>query len=178
MPRLSIIKDYETKYFLTLTLLEWLNIFTMECYFKVLTSSLNYCIDNKGLIINGYVFMTNHIHLLVDTQENISLINIIRDFKRHTTKKIMELVYKDNRKYILWYTQNSFRKKSKNNQQIWRVSNWPVTVESDWFFEQKLNYIHYNPVARGFIEDPIEWKYSSAKDYLTDRSRPVQVQVE
>lgn len=178
MPGLHIKRNINRKYFLTLTVLEWIDIFTKEDYFAALSESLNFCIANKCLIVNGYVFMINHIHLLVDTKEEKYLADIIRDFKRHTTREIVNLIKQDNRSYIRRLLYKSFRKKGRNQLQIWQPSNWAEVVESSWFFEQKLEYIHDNPVMKGYVNDPCEWRYSSAKEYYLGEKGPVMVTVE
>jgi REP element-mobilizing transposase RayT len=64
MPRI-LRGDTENIYFLTPTVVEWIDVFTKWEYFEILADSLKYCIKNKGLVLYEYVFMTNHIHLIV-----------------------------------------------------------------------------------------------------------------
>ena len=61
-------------------------------------------------------------------------------------------------------------KKSSSNQRIkfWQHENHPVLLDSDLLFNQKLNYLHWIPVAAGFVNEPWHWKYSSAIDYMTN----------
>ena len=61
-------------------------------------------------------------------------------------------------------------KKNSNNtdKQFWQQDNHPIEIWSLKVFEQKLNYIHNNPVETGFVTDPIDWKYSSARNYGND----------
>lgn len=69
-------------YFLTLTTVGWIDIFTRAIYRDILVESLNYCIKEKGLVVYGYVIMSNHIHLIAQSEsETQSLSDIIRDFK-------------------------------------------------------------------------------------------------
>ena len=165
-------------YFLTLTVIEWIDIFTNEDYLRVLSDSMNYCIDNKGLVVNGYVFMTNHIHLLTDAQESINLDDIISDFKRYSTKKIINLVKTDNRSYIIRLLYKSYKKKEENRLQIWQPNNWPEVVENQKFYNQKLDYIHNNPVLQGFVNDPCKWRYSSARDYYSKEEGSIKITIE
>ena len=62
--------DISNIYFLTITVIEWINIFTKPRYFEVLRDSLQYCIEHKGLMLYEYVFMTNHIHLIVGVRDD------------------------------------------------------------------------------------------------------------
>ncbi|MBN2016116.1 transposase [Candidatus Dojkabacteria bacterium] len=178
MPSLHILSDYDSKYFLTLTVIEWINIFTGVEYFQLLADSLNYCIYRKKLVINGYVFMTNHVHLIVDKKEGGELGGVIRDFKRHTTKEVIGLVKHDNRSYIRRLLYKTYKKRKKNSLQVWEPNNWPLMVEDPEVYNIKLDYIHNNPIKKGYVDEPCDWVYSSARDYYTKERSPVRVTVE
>ncbi len=121
--------------------------------------------------------MTNHIHLIVESKEGTFLEAIIRDFKRYTTQEIIKLIKNDNRKYLSWIINNSLQKKSTNKGQIWQSSNCPVVISSERMLNIKLNYIHNNPVKKGYVDYPSEWKYSSAKYYQDGIEGPVKITV-
>ena len=71
-------------YYLTLTVQRWYYLFDRYNRWQIMTDSIRYCQDNKGLEVNGYVFMLNHIHFIVTSPE---LAGFLRDFKRFTTAK-------------------------------------------------------------------------------------------
>lgn len=79
--------NQNSTHFLTMTVVGWIDIFTREDYRIVITDSLNYCRENKGLIINAYVLMSNHIHLICYTKEPIKLSDTIRDLKNIHPRK-------------------------------------------------------------------------------------------
>ena len=168
-PRI-IKKDIGGIYFLTLTVIEWINIFTKKEYYELLADSLRYCIQHKGLILYEYVFMTNHIHLIISAKGGVGLDDIIRDFKRFTTQEIKKLLYRDNRKYILRLIKNSFKRKKGSKFQIWQRENYPVTIETEDFLNTKIEYIWHNPVKKGYVLNPEDWLYSSAKQRLLELS--------
>jgi REP element-mobilizing transposase RayT len=80
--------ENDIPHFITMTVVEWIDLFNRQRYKDVLVDSLNFCIKNKGLIVHAYVIMSNHIHLVVRTRNNESLSAIIIDFKRYSTKVI------------------------------------------------------------------------------------------
>ena len=160
-PRIHRTDANQTIYFLTLTTIEWLDIFTKPQYYQVLINSLKFCQKEKGLLLHAYVIMTNHVHLLAQTKENYELDKIIQDFKRHTTKEIKSLLQEDRRQYILRLIQQSFDKKNGQAFQIWQRENYPELIESEHFLEQKFNYIHYNPVRKEYVHYPEDWHWSS-----------------
>ena len=87
---------------------------------------MKYCIDNKGLILHGYVIMSNHIHLITRADESSTgLSNIIRDFKKHTAKKIIDWVNLSNKESRKEWIQMVFKYHAKQNPnnsvyQVWQ----------------------------------------------------------
>jgi putative transposase len=152
------------KHFVTFTSIEWIDIFTSFKYYEELLNILKFLMLNKGLEIYGYVFMMNHIHLIIGTKEDSNLSNVVQSFKSFSTKKIKELLESDNRKYIMGLIKTSRYKRSEF--QIWQDYNYPEVIETESFFQSKLNYIHNNPVRKGYVLKPEEWLYSSARNYV------------
>lgn len=153
----------EGLYFITSTIIEWLPIFTSEKYFEIITNSLTYCQLHKQLKIFAYVIMDNHIHLITYS-DNLS--NIIKDFKRHTAKEILVQLNEDKKEWLL--NQLHFYKKAhkiQSDNQIWQESFHPQIIYSDHVFKQKIEYIHFNPVRKGFVCKPEHWRFSSAAYY-------------
>lgn len=171
MPSPRILRDNEGKtHFITMRVIEWMDVFTKPEYFNVLIESLEFCRAKKGLLLHGYVIMTNHIHFIA-TATFTNLSSILRDFKRHTSKEICKLLRDDNRNYLRWMLKNSYSKEKKGSAQIWHHNNWPILIEDENVFEQKLNYIHDNPVVKEYVAQTAEWLYSSARNYyLGDNS--------
>lgn len=76
-------------YYLTLQVIDWIDIFTRKIYCEIIIESLDYCRKNKGLQIWAYVIMSNHLHMIVSAKnENLSA--VIRDFKRYTARKVLQ----------------------------------------------------------------------------------------
>lgn len=165
----------EGTYFITLKVVDWVDLFTRPEYKHLLCDSLNYCTKIKGLIIYGYVFMTNHIHLLVSTNECVLIQDVVRDFKRHTSKELLKLIQESptesRREWLLAkfaYTSN--RVKRNFNYKIWQDGFHPVECDTNKLLSQKLEYIHENPVKEEIVMLAEEYKFSSARDYAGDRS--------
>lgn len=74
------ITDQNATYFLTFTVIDWIDIFTRREYKFVITDSLNYCVNNKGLEIFAWCLMSNHLHLVGRAREHFRISDIIRDF--------------------------------------------------------------------------------------------------
>lgn len=157
-------------YFLTFAVVEWVDVFTRKEYADMVIESLKYCQQEKGLILYGYCLMHNHLHLIASSADEANLSDILRDFKKFTSKQIIKAIEenpKESRKnWMLWVFKNAGANNSKNkNYQFWRQDNQPKELETNAFKDQKLGYIHNNPVEAGIVLAPEHYVYSSAVNY-------------
>ena len=162
------IDKQDAAYFLTFTVVEWVNVFEKDKYKLELCKSLNYCTDNKKLEIYAYVLMNTHMHLLAASNKN-NLSNIIRDFKKFTSGTIISSLKNDNTnssKSMLDIFAKAAEKHSRNKKfQLWQQHNHPEEVYSPKFTLGKIKYIHNNPVDAGLVDRPEKYYYSSATEY-------------
>jgi REP element-mobilizing transposase RayT len=121
------ISEQDAAYFLTFQIVGWVDIFTRKIYKDIVIESLSYCQQQKGLLLYAYVIMSNHIHLLVQSE-----------------------------------TGNL---KPKQTNQVWTHENHAELISSPKFIEQKINYIHDNPVRSGIVANAEDYLYSSARNY-------------
>ena len=157
-------------HFITNVVPHWIPIFSGEDYFRILVDTLTFCAANKGLLIHGYVLMPNHYHLLC-SQEDAKLSEVIRDMKGYTSRLIAPKLREDGR--LDWLRALTRRLADGERISVWQEEFHPEQVYSQPFFEQKLNYIHDNPVRAGFVEKVEDWKYSSAGFYYSDKPSPI-----
>jgi len=161
------ISEKEGAYYLTFQIVGWVDLFTRKVYRDIVIDSFKYCQQNKGLEIFAYVIMSNHIHIMVRNQ-NQDLSGTIRDFKNYTSRKFLETVESDKESRRVWM-KNVFKYhgKLKNHQinQIWTHENHAELIYSQKFIEQKVEYIHNNPVRSGIVSNPEDYIYSSARNY-------------
>ena len=106
------------------------------------------------------------------------MISFTKNYKSYTTREIKKLILQDNRKYLLNLIISSYSKKKGKYFQIWNQNNWPELVEDSNFFEQKLNYIHSNPVVKGYVEHEEDWIYSSARNYISNNQSLIKIDTE
>ena len=159
-------------YFISFATVYWIDVFTRDVYFSIITSSLDYCRKNKGMEIYGYCIMPSHIHLIFRSAE-ADPSGLIRDFKGFTSRKMLKTIEENaqesRKEWLLWMFEKAGKKNSNvRNRQFWKQNNKPIELWTLKVFEQKLNYIHNNPVISGFVTDPVDWKYSSARNYATN----------
>jgi len=162
------IKDQEAAYYLTLQVVQWADLFTRKIYRDIVIDNLKYCQRKKGLEIYAFVIMSNHIHLLVKSEKG-DLSAILRDFKSYTSKQIIQAIEEteeSRRIWLLMIFRYAARQHKRNSKfQVWTHENRAIEVYSNKFIDQKIDYIHNNPVVAGIVENPEDYLYSSARNY-------------
>ena len=162
-------------YFVTFTTVFWLDIFTRTDYKTILVNSLRHCQEHKQLELRAWCLMTNHAHLILSTPPDISLSDVIRDLKKYTSyqvRRAIETSPVESRKEWLVHVMKNAAAGNKNNttSQLWQQHNHPIELSTPTMAVQRLNYVHNNPVEAGFVDNPWEWRYSSARDYATQQT--------
>ena len=164
-----LIRDPAATHFLTLQVIDWVDVFTRRIYRDIVLDSLTYCRQNKGLELYGYVIMSNHVHIMVRAkQENLP--DVVRDLKKFTATRIIKEItsseVESRKDWMLKRFEFAAQRHVRNsNHQFWTHENHPVEITSNKFIDQKLDYIHMNPVVAGWVDEPQEYLYSSARNY-------------
>jgi putative transposase len=153
-------------FFMTLSVVGWLDIFTRRLYTDELVKNIQFCQANKGLEIYAYVVMTNHIHLIA-SRSNEKMSDVLRDFKSYTAKQLLNLVLtnpQESRRDWIKMVFEFHGRATKQNElyAFWQKTNHPIELYSNDVIDQKINYIHQNPVRAGFVGSPQDWWLSSA----------------
>lgn len=169
MSRKYKFRNKEGAHFISFATVNWIDVFIRSSYFSCIIESLEYCRKNKGMEIYGYVIMPSHIHLIFRSSFNDPS-GLLRDFKGFTAKKMLKSIIENPGESRKEWMLNIFKKageKNSNveNMQFWQQNNHPIEIWSSEVFQQKLNYIHNNPVKAGFVVNANNWKYSSARNY-------------
>lgn len=159
-------------YFVSFATVNWIDVFTRQIYFNILVDSVNYCRKEKGMELYCYCFMPNHIHFIFRSA-NEDPSGLLRDFKKHTSKKVIEAIknnlQESKKEWLLWMFERAGKKNaSVSKYQFWQHHNKPIELWSEKVIKQKIEYIHNNPVVSGFVTNPEDWKYSSARNFEGD----------
>ena len=160
--------------FVTLTVVGWVDLFVRRIYSEILDDALNYCIREKGLIVHSYVYMTSHIHLIVSSK-NVAINEIIRDFKKHTSKELIRAIKESHESRREWML-NKFAYEAKRtgratNYKLWQDGFHPVLLDTNKKRDQRVRYIHYNPIDSGFVNQERDWVNSSYLVYEVENVR-------
>jgi len=112
------------------------------------------------------VILENHFHLIVSV-ENLS--KTIQSLKSYSSKKIIERLKAEKKEWLLnQLSHYKKRHKRESIYQIWQEGFHPQQILSDEMFHQKAEYMHLNPVRRGYVDRTEHWRYSSARNYVLD----------
>jgi REP element-mobilizing transposase RayT len=162
------IKEQDKPYFVTLQVVYWIDVFTRQKYRDIIIENLAFCQKNKGLDIFAWVIMSNHIHMIVRSEKH-GLSNVLHDFKSFTSKTILTEIEESTESRKDWmlklFKNAAYKHKRNSDYQFWTHENHAELLFSNSFIEQKLDYIHNNPVRAGIVHNPEDYKYSSAIDY-------------
>ena len=164
--------DKEGVYFITATAVGWADVFTRNLYRNILLDSFKHCQLNQGLNIHAWVLMPNHYHLICSAKEGYDLGRTIRNSKSFTALKIIDAIINNpqesRREWLLpLFEKHGAQQKSNHRYQFWQHENHPILLDNGIMYNQRLNYLHENPVRAGFVGQPQDWLHSSAVDYFT-----------
>ncbi len=164
-------------YFITMTIVDWIDLFTRECYVDILVNSIKYCQKNKGLEVYAYVIMPSHAHLIVGSEGNLS--HILRDMKEHVSKLVIKEIadnqQESRREWLLKkFCIGQSKETGKPSYRVWQPGNHPEQLYSDKFITQKEQYIHMNPVVSGIVSQPQYYRLSSASEDSPIKVLPIR----
>ncbi len=161
--------DNDKLYFISFATVHWIDVFIREEYNRIIIDSWKHCQEKRGLEIYGWCIMTNHVHMIIGSKQD-KLEDIIRDMKKHTSSELKTEIknhpQESRKEWIIWMMERAGKKNSNNKDwQFWQQHNKPLEITSQEMFDEKLVYIHQNPVQAGFVTREEDWKYSSARDF-------------
>ena len=114
--------------------------------------------------------MTNHVHLIFRSAGKQKPELLLGDLKRFTSKEVVQAIIdnpKESRKKNLLeqFLKAGSKASNVNKYQFWRHDNHPIELWSNKVLDEKIDYIHNNPVQEGYVFRPEDYLYSSAIDY-------------
>jgi putative transposase len=121
-------------------------------------------------VVVGYVVMPEHIHLLMTEPEVGTPSTVMQVLKQRTASALLPKRKRRNPRQLNLF-QDSPRRP------FWQARFYDFNVWTTKKRIEKLRYIHRNPVERGLVESPEQWRWSSYRFYLLDEPGPVRVNV-
>lgn len=158
-----LITEPDKPHFMTCTVVEWLAVFARPETVQIVLNSWQYQRQNVGLKLYGYVILENHLHFIAQASE---LSKCVANFKAYTARQIIDYLQQQKAEQLL--KSLHFAKvahKHDREHQFWQEGVHAELVFNDAMMREKLDYIHANPVKRGYVSLPEHWRYSSASNY-------------
>jgi len=158
-----IITETNQPHFMTCTVVEWLAVFTRPETVQIILDSWQYQRQQAGLKLYGYVILENHLHFIAQAPE---LDKCVASFKAYTARQIIDHLRRQETERLL--ERLHFAKaahKYDREHQFWQEGVHAELILNETMMRQKLDYIHNNPVKRGYVNLPWYWRYSSASNY-------------
>jgi putative transposase len=141
-------------HFLTFSCYRRRALLTREGAYGVFERELETVRVRYGFVVAGYVLMPEHVHLLVGEPRRSSLSVAIQVVKQQTSRKL----------------------KQPEEVQFWQRRYYDFNVWNEEKRVEKLRYMHRNPVARGLVEKPADWAWSSFRHYATGPLGAVEIE--
>ena len=162
--------DSQATYFVTATVVDGFDVFTRNSYKEVLLGSIRHCQRHQGLQVHAWVLMPNHLHMIYSVDEGKEPALVLKNIKSFTALKIIDAIINNPHESRTEWMLDLFEKNGKANKsnfrfQFWQHENHPVLLDSNFMLEQRMNYLHENPVRSGLVWEAWQFKYSSAIDY-------------
>lgn len=162
------IHDPDALYFVTMTVVYWIDLFTRKEFRHIMVNALQHCQQHKGMVIHAWVLIPSHAHLIISSNGE-PLSDILRDLKKYTNKQIIKSLHEMNESRKDWLLR-AFRKRAEElkrvkSYKIWQDGNHPILLDRNEMIDQRLSYIHNNPVEAELVDEPEYYWYSSARNY-------------
>ncbi|MBU0501027.1 MAG: transposase [Gammaproteobacteria bacterium] len=159
-----LITEPDKPHFLTCTVIEWPPVFTRPDAVQILLDSWTWLRNQEGLRLYGYVVLENHLHFVAQAPR---LDKCLNSFKSFTAARLIELLETRQAEHLLARLRFAKRAHKQDREyQFWQEGSHAEMVFNEAVMREKLDYIHFNPVKRGYVDLPEHWRYSSARDYL------------
>ena len=156
---------YPADYF-TATIYEWKPLLANDHHKDIIIDSLQFLVEEQRIELNAFVIMNNHIHLIWQALQSFTPSQNQASFMKYTAQQLKRCMMKNDIDLLASLKVNKYDRE----YQIWKREPLGIELLNKAMFNQKLEYIHYNPVRAGLCEVPEEYHYSSARFYLDGRN--------
>ena len=119
----------------------------------------------RDFSVLAYVIMPEHVHIIVSSNKDEYDISwFLKSIKQSVSRRASDWLMKHDPE---WHSKLCFtRKDGKKVFRFWQPGGgYDRNITKQTTLMNMINYIHHNPVRRGFVEAPIDWKWSSAAWY-------------
>ncbi|MDW8211886.1 MAG: transposase [Cytophagales bacterium] len=153
-------------YFYTATILCWQHLLKLDKYKDIIIRSLQHLTKHQKIRVYGFVIMPNHVHLIWEMLASNGKEMPHASFMKYTAHQFLEDLRVHHPEVLRYFEVTNT---TSRRYQFWERNSLPVPLFSHEVLEQKLTYIHNNPLQEKWqlADDPSSYRYSSAAFYET-----------
>ncbi len=151
--------------FITTTVIDWTPLFNNESLAQSTLAQLQETVTRFETSVAGYVLMPSHLHALLGFTQVGRLSQLMQAFKGLSSRRMFPL--------LADYKQ--LLSELGGGPRVWKPRFEDLIIWSEKQFKIKIEYIHNNPVKAGLVEQAIDYRFSSARDWLTDSPGVIKV---
>lgn len=161
-------------YFITASVIEWQHLFATAEYAKIILNSWVWMQKEKRILLFAFVIMPSHLHAILKPENN-PIGEVIQQFGSFTAHEILKRLREQNQTDLLKIFHQQKRDK-RHEHSVWQDIQAKNIYSKD-FLEQKLEYIHQNPVTKDWklVEDRADYLFSSAGYYDYGRKPVIEI---
>jgi putative transposase len=156
MPKQRIIHLPGHRHFVTFTTYKRRNFLTPERTRDIVVEVLQKCMGTHQTLCAGFVVMPNHVHAILFGHETFIVSQFVQVWKKTSSYRIKRFYERELSHYL---------DACPDKGPIWQSGFYDFNVESDEKNNEKLDYMHDNPVIDKLTPTPVSWSWSSAKYY-------------
>lgn len=166
--------DESHLYFVTASIVKWIHIFKNRECANIVLNSLQWLQNQKRILLFAFVIIPSHLHLLIKPTGK-SIGEILQDFGSFTAHEILKQARKDKQTEWLRIFEDNHRD-IRHKHSVWQDIQ-AKNIYSMQVLEQKMEYIHQNPIAKDWklVKDRAGYLYSSACFYDYGRKPIIEI---
>lgn len=160
--------DPANLYFITTTVVQRVHLFKRDVVKRIIVDSLGYMRVKGWINLHAFVVMPNHVHFMIRFLADYTLTEVMREFKKHTSKQIIRQYQAEDNQQALAFLEQMAGHLADQHYKVWEKGYDARDVFSIEFLRQKVTYIHNNPCQPQWqlVERPELYPWSSARYYL------------
>ena len=162
--------DPDNLYFVTTKAVDYLHVFHRDVIKRLIPDAFDCFRLRKRMKLYCFVIMPNHIHMIAKFIKDDPRADIMRDFKKQTSDRILRQLKAERNTDALKHLADKVEHAEKQNFKVWEDDYNAKDIFSAEFLEQKMNYIHLNPCQEHWklSATPEDYLWSSARFYFTE----------
>ena len=156
----------ERCFFVTTSVVNHAPVFRSDDYCGILIRNIKHYRERYKFGVLGYVIMPSHFDWIVEVdQETGTVSDFMRDIKKYCAWDVLELLKDESQRDMISMFSEAARGYPRQRMKFWEDRFDDEVIRNDAMLRTKLEYIHNNPVKAGLVARPVEYRFSSARDY-------------